>query len=44
VAGLVAPVSRGIVTLQPNSVGDVPVINLNVSAPSLPNEKCKSGN
>ena len=30
-AGLVAPVSRGNVTLQSNSVADAPVINLNVS-------------
>lgn len=30
-AGLIAPVSRGSVTLQSNSVNDAPVINLNVS-------------
>lgn len=30
-AGLLAPVSRGGVTLQSNSVADAPVINLNVS-------------
>jgi choline dehydrogenase len=30
-AGLLAPVSRGNITLQSNSISDAPVINLNVS-------------
>jgi choline dehydrogenase len=30
-AGLLAPVSRGSITLQSNSISDAPVINLNVS-------------
>jgi hypothetical protein len=32
-AGLLAPVSRGNITLQSNSISDVPIINLNVSKP-----------